>query len=88
MKLNIWKTICLMLVAIVVLAVASVPCQAKTIKVALLLSGPANDGGWNAVAVQGLKDAEKTYGIETTYTEHVSVADSEAETRKGGLPGL
>ena len=78
MKMNLWKTICLMVVAIAVLAMVSNPCQAKTIKVALLLSGPANDGGWNAVAVQGLKDAEKTYGIETAYSEHVSVADSEA----------
>ena len=78
MKMDFWKTICLMLVALAVLTVATVPCQAKTLKVALLLSGPANDGGWNAVAVQGLKDAEKTYGIETAYTEHVSVADSEA----------
>ncbi len=48
------------------------------LKVALLLSGPANDGGWNAVAVQGLKDAEKKYGIQTAYSEHVTVADTEA----------
>ena len=74
--MNYWKTICLTLLALVALTVASIPCQAKIIKVALLLSGPANDGGWNAVALQGLKDAEKSYGIETAYTEHVSVADS------------
>jgi basic membrane protein A len=76
--MKFWKTICLMLVALLTLTVATIPCQAKIIKVALLLSGPANDGGWNAVALQGLKDAEKSYGIETAYTEHVSVADSEA----------
>jgi len=47
-------------------------------KVALLLSGPANDQGWNAVALQGLQEAEEKFGIETTYTEQVSIADSEA----------
>lgn len=52
--------------------------NADTFKVALLLSGPANDGGWNAIALQGLKDAEKKYDIETAYTEHVSVADAES----------
>ena len=78
MKMKFWKTLCLMFAVAAMLAVVSVPCQAKTIRVALLLSGPANDGGWNAVAVQGLKDAEKKYGIETAYSEHVSVADSEA----------
>jgi len=47
-------------------------------KVALLLSGPANDQGWNAVALQGLTEAEAEFGIETAYSEHVGIADSEA----------
>jgi basic membrane protein A and related proteins len=51
--------------------------EAKKLKVALILSGPANDQGWNAVALDGLKKAEAKYGIETTYAENVSVADSE-----------
>jgi len=51
---------------------------AKKLKVALILSGPANDQGWNAVALQGLKDAEAKFGIESTYAENVAVADSEA----------
>jgi len=68
----------LVLMAVLSLAVAISSGQAENLKVALLLSGPANDGGWNAVAVKGLEDAEKKYGIETAYTEHVSVADSEA----------
>ncbi len=48
------------------------------LKVALLLSGPANDQGWNAVALQGLTEAEEAFGIETAYSEHVGIADSEA----------
>ncbi len=52
--------------------------SAKAIKVALILSGPANDQGWNAVALQGLKDAEAKYGIQSAYSENVGIADSEA----------
>lgn len=51
---------------------------AKQLKVALILSGPANDQGWNAVALQGLKEAEAKFGIKTAYSEHVGIADSEA----------
>ena len=43
--MKFWKTICLMLITLFTLTVVVVPCQAKTLKVALLLSGPANDGG-------------------------------------------
>lgn len=48
------------------------------LKVALLLSGPANDQGWNAIALAGLEAAEEEYGIETAYMENVDIADSEA----------
>lgn len=52
--------------------------NANALKVALLLSGPANDQGWNATAVEGLKKIEEVHGVETTYMENVSVADMEA----------
>jgi basic membrane protein A and related proteins len=79
MKKGSFKIFGLVLMAVLTLGLA-LPTSglARNIKVALLLSGPANDGGWNAVALKGLKDAEKKYGIETAYTEHVSVADSES----------
>ena len=47
-------------------------------KVALLLSGPANDQGWNAIAVAGLDALEEEHGLETAYMENVQVADMEA----------
>lgn len=47
------------------------------LRVALILSGPANDQGWNAIALEGLVDAEEEYGIETAYMENVELADSE-----------
>jgi basic membrane protein A len=46
-------------------------------KVALLLSGPANDQGWNATAFEGLKAAEAKYGLTTAYTENLGVPDGD-----------
>jgi len=60
------------------IASAAAKQKDKPLKVALLLSGPANDQGWNAIALAGLQAAEKEYGIETAYMEHVSIADTEA----------
>lgn len=69
----------LVIVALVLAcALGSAFAENKTLKVALILSGPANDQGWNAVALQGLKDAEAKYGIQSAYTENVGNADSEA----------
>jgi basic membrane protein A and related proteins len=74
-----------MLIAALALCCALAPAAAqssaasgKALKAALLLSGPANDQGWNAVALQGLKEAEAKYGIKTAYSENVGIADSEA----------
>ncbi|MCY1150900.1 MAG: BMP family protein [Sphaerochaetaceae bacterium] len=52
-----------------------------TVKVALLLSGPANDQGWNAIAVAGLQAAQEKYGIETSIMENLGITDTEAAYR-------
>ncbi len=57
------------------------------LKVALLLSGPANDQGWNAVAFAGLQEAEKQFNIETAYSENVGIADGEAAFRDYAAQG-
>jgi len=54
------------------------PAENTKKKVALLLSGPANDQGWNATAVDGLNAIKEKFGLETTYQENVQVADMEA----------
>lgn len=54
------------------------PAEEKVFKVAMLTSGPVNDGGWNAAAYQGLMDISEKLGFETAYTENVAVADIEA----------
>jgi len=46
-------------------------------KVALLLPGPINDGGWNAIAYNGLKLIGDEYGAEIVYVENVKTSDME-----------
>ncbi len=76
------KTILVLLAALCALAPAFAQAggakAAKALKVALTPTGPAKDPGWNAVALQGLKEAEAKYGIQTAYSENVGIADSEA----------
>jgi len=50
----------------------------KTYKVALCLSGAANDMGWCQSAYDGLKLLESDYGCETAYTENLTPDDIEA----------
>ncbi len=45
------------------------------LKVALVLSGAANDQGWNQTAYEGTQKACEKYGCELAYTENVSTAD-------------
>jgi len=71
------------LAALCVAALVFTGCTKKEnasgkMKVALLLSGPANDQGWNAVAFEGLKEAESKYGLATAYTENIGIPDSDA----------
>jgi basic membrane protein A len=54
------------------------PVADDTMKVALVVPGPVNDGGWCAVAYQGLLDVETEFGAEISYTENVQATDMEA----------
>lgn len=51
------------------------------IKVAMILSGPINDAGWNQSAYEGLKEAETKYKIEGAYTENVAQPDQQSVIR-------
>ncbi len=44
-------------------------------KAAMLLSGPANDGGWNQLAYEGLMTLQNEKGFEVALTENVKQAD-------------
>ena len=61
--------------------VCTQPVQAadgEGLKVALLLSGAANDQGWNQTAYEGTQKACEKYGYELAYTENLEVADISA----------
>ena len=67
--------------ASMVSGVSALPLQAadgEGLKVALLLSGAANDQGWNQTAYEGTQKACEKYGYELAYTENVEVADISA----------
>lgn len=49
--------------------------SAEGLKVALLMSGAANDQGWNQTAYEGTKKACEKYGCELAYTENLETAD-------------
>lgn len=46
-----------------------------TLQVALCMSGPANDQGWNQSAYEGAKAACEKYGYELSYSENLGAAD-------------
>ena len=67
--------------AAMVNGVCTQPVQAadgEGLKVALLLSGAANDQGWNQTAYEGAQKACEKYGYELAYTENLEVADISA----------
>lgn len=59
-------------------AAAGSEAAGKSYKVAMLLSGAANDMGWCQSAYEGLELLKKDYGCETAYTENLSADDIEA----------
>lgn len=68
-------------IAVLLCLVMTLSCTAalaeteKPLKVALLLTGVANDMGWNQAAYDGLLLLEKEYGCVIAYTENVTSAD-------------
>ncbi|MBS3970491.1 MAG: BMP family protein [Clostridia bacterium] len=94
------KNLFIMLIVLVTVAFLAVGCgqnaptsepngepQEKAIKVALLLSGPINDMGWNASAYEGLMGTEEKFGVETSYVESVSPSDMEEYFRGYAIQG-
>ncbi len=52
-----------------------------TTRVAMLLTGPINDAGWNESAYKGMTLAEEKFDIETAYSENIPQPDFEAVLR-------
>ena len=49
--------------------------KSDVVKVALLCSGPINDGGFNTDAYEAVMEYEEDYGWQVEYTENVAQAD-------------
>lgn len=60
---------------------STTPAPAKP-KVALILPGTIQDTGWNTMAYLGLSELARKYGVETAYSERVSVADADRVARE------
>jgi basic membrane protein A len=59
-----------------------------TPKVAMLLGGPINDQGWNAMGYSILEQAGEEYGAEISYSENVSHGDKEEIYRNYAMNGF
>ncbi len=72
------KLLSILLCAILVLTSAAVAlAEDKPLKVALIVTGKAQDGGWNQCAYDGLQLLINKYNVEFSVMEDVSVADVE-----------
>ena len=81
MKKLVVMGLAMAMTAAMVNGVSAQPVQAadgEGLKVALLLSGAANDQGWNQTAYEGAQKACEKYGYELAYTENLEVADISA----------
>lgn len=81
MKKLVVMGLAMAMTAAMVNGVCTQPVQAadgEGLKVALLLSGAANDQGWNQKAYEGTQKACEKYGYELAYTENLEVADISA----------
>ena len=81
MKKLVVMGLAMAMTAAMVNGVCTQPVQAadgEGLKVELLLSGAANDQGWNQTAYEGAQKACEKYGYELAYTENLEVADISA----------
>lgn len=63
-------------------AVADAP-----IRVGLVMTGPAQDGGYNQAAYDGLMDLESEMGFEVAYTDNIKQSDDESIIREYAQQG-
>jgi basic membrane protein A len=60
---------------------SSKPSNSNLTKVALVINGPVNDGGWNALPWQGLQKIKAKYGCDIAVSENVKQSDYESAFR-------
>lgn len=77
-------------VALVGCAPAATPAPtegAKTLRVAMVTSGPTNDHGWHQNALEGLQSINKELGYEIAYSESVETAQQQNTLRQYAQQG-
>jgi basic membrane protein A len=63
------------------------PAPAKSFRVGLLTPGSINDGGWNAIAWEGMQRIQKELGAEISHQETKTPAEMEEGLRAFGAKG-
>jgi basic membrane protein A len=58
------------------------------LRIALLMPGPINDGGWNTMAYEALKAAEAQFGAVVAYSENVKQNDQVQLLRQYAMKGF
>ncbi|MGZ5474188.1 MAG: BMP family ABC transporter substrate-binding protein, partial [Thermoanaerobaculia bacterium] len=69
-------------------AATSTAPAAKPLRVGLLTPGSINDGGWNAIAYEGLQRAKAELGAEISHQETKSPAENLEGFRAYGAKGF
>lgn len=72
------KKLLSIVLVLMLLSVSFVSAETKPLKVAMILTGVANDAGWNQIAYEGLCLLRDQYGCEIAYTENCTTADMTA----------
>lgn len=87
---NLAIVVVAIVIVVVIAAVAYIAIQtaapptptAPAIKLAAILPGPINDGGWNTLGFIALTEVENKTGVKYAYSEYVSMADAERVARE------
>jgi basic membrane protein A len=61
--------------------------SSNQMKIAMLLPGPINDGGWNTMAYTALMEAKTSLGADVAYTENVKQNDQVQLLRQYAMRG-
>jgi basic membrane protein A len=61
--------------------------SASKLKVAMLMPGPINDGGWNTQAYTALMEVQKVLGVDVAYTDNVAQNDQVQILRQYAMKG-
>ncbi len=84
------SSLCILVVLLTACApqAATPETTTKKVRVALVLDGKIDDGGWNQAAYEGLKEAESLYGVEIAYSESIPIPDYEKALRDYASQGF